>query len=101
MAFSSNGPPGAGGNGPAPGAGGNGGAPGDNTNGGNTNTSTSTALFSRYMVLSLIDVLPVIYILIMLSFGLQSYANVDDAYAYVIKSMPIFRLALSLDHLLL
>jgi hypothetical protein len=101
MAFSGNGPPGAGGNGPAPGAGGNGGAPGDNTNGGNTNASTSTAPFSRYMVLSLIDVLPVIYILIMLSFGLQSYANVDDAYAYVIKSMPIFRLAPSLDHLLL
>uniref|UniRef100_A0A0E0C1T4 Uncharacterized protein n=1 Tax=Oryza meridionalis TaxID=40149 RepID=A0A0E0C1T4_9ORYZ len=53
MAFSGNGPPGAGGNGPAPGAGGNGGAPGDNTNGGNTNTSTSIALFSSIIIPSL------------------------------------------------
>jgi hypothetical protein len=90
MASIGDGAPGAGGNGSAPGGGGNGGAPGDNTNEGNTNASTSSAPFSGYMVLSLIDVLLVIYILIMLSLGLQSYVNVDDAYAYVMKSMPIF-----------
>lgn len=87
MASIGDGAPGAGGNGSAPGGGGNGSAPGDNTNEGNTNASTSSALFSGYMVLSLIDVLHVTYILIMLSLGLQSYVNVDDVCAYVAKSM--------------
>jgi hypothetical protein len=78
---------GAGGNGSASGGGGNGSAPGDNTNGGNTNASTSSAPFSWYIALSLIDVLSVIYMFTMLSLGFQSYVNVDDVCAYVAKSM--------------
>jgi hypothetical protein len=65
------------------------------------NTSTSSAPFPGYKILSLFDFLLVIYMFTMLSIGLKFYVNVNDVYAYFAISMLMFMFSLITRSLLI